>query len=450
MFKRVSCLLILFWLFPGAIHAGIDVQPSQDGQTQQVCQTPPSYDAVRGVSVPASNCSSAALSRTGNAEEYVDPSGNTYNYVCADIPSRDGGGGLSVTATTCAYVVSGRSVAPAGAGGAAESQPTNNSGLVPCGGPGQETCQACHAVTLMNNVLDWLVGILAVVFALIVMTAGFNLVTSSGNTSAKEKAKSMITNATVGFVIVLAAWLLIDYGMKMLVSDAGASVQLGTWNAVECTTQPTTGWKAEPIALSNPENALAGSDGWSGNGVQGQVTSECDADGIDSSGNLSYNCSAQVAQCARVTGSSKTNSAGSAVTCIPSTGGTVGANGLGQCSTSNGACSPAALRAAGLTEQQSNIMSCIAMTESSGIASTPPYNVTHPGSNSSACGTFQVVKKTWDGYATGACRGHAANCRNASCNTQVMTALVNRNGYSDWTCANCNAKAKRCISQYDG
>jgi hypothetical protein len=107
-------------------------------------------------------------------------------------------------------------------------------GLVPCGGPGESACEACHVVELLNGLLDWLVAILAVVFALIVVTAGFKLVTSSGNVAAKATAKSMITNAFVGFVIVLAAWLLIDLGMKMLVSDAGVDVKLGSWNAVLC------------------------------------------------------------------------------------------------------------------------------------------------------------------------------------------------------------------------
>jgi len=107
-------------------------------------------------------------------------------------------------------------------------------GLVPCGGTGEPACEACYAVELLNNVLDWLVGILSIVFALIVVTAGFNLVTSSGNVAAKAKAKSMITNAFVGFVIVLASWLLVDLGMKMLVSDDSVDVKLGTWNAVQC------------------------------------------------------------------------------------------------------------------------------------------------------------------------------------------------------------------------
>jgi hypothetical protein len=94
-------------------------------------------------------------------------------------------------------------------------------------------------------------------------------------------------------------------------------------------------------------------------------------------------------------------------------------------------------------------MSCIAVTESSGIAATPPYNIAHPDSNSTACGTFQITKTTWNTAATGACADFS-NCMNASCNAQVAQALVANNGYKDWTCANCNSKAASCVQQYGG
>lgn len=120
-------------------------------------------------------------------------------------------------------------------------------GLVPCGGKGEPVCEVCYAVEMLNGLLDWLVGILSVVFSLIVITAGFNLVISAGNVAAKAKAKSMITNAFVGFAIVLSAWLLVDFGMKMLVSDEGVDVKLGTWNALQCTKQPSVSMISHPV-----------------------------------------------------------------------------------------------------------------------------------------------------------------------------------------------------------
>jgi len=134
-------------------------------------------------------------------------------------------------------------------------------GLVPCGGEDEPVCQACHVVELFNGLLDWLIGILSVVFALMVMVAGFNLVTSTGNTAAKEKAKSMITNAFVGFVIVLAAWLLIDYGMRFLVSDPGGTVPFGTWNTVQCTEQVRVNWVYHPVPDASRGTAYAPAQG---------------------------------------------------------------------------------------------------------------------------------------------------------------------------------------------
>jgi hypothetical protein len=123
-----------------------------------------------------------------------------------------------------------------------------------------------------------------------------------------------------------------------------------------------------------------------------------------------------------------------------------------QCADGNDACSAAALQAAGLSETQANIMSCIAVTESSGNPNTPPYNVLHSGSNSTACGTFQVTQTTWNSAVKraniqGACSSFNS-CQNAACNMQVATALVSANGYSDWTCAGCNTKAQGCINAY--
>lgn len=117
-------------------------------------------------------------------------------------------------------------------------QSTAAAGLIPCdGGPG-DPCQACQLVELADNVVDWLVVTLSVVAAIMIIYAGFVLVTSGGNTSAKEKAKSLITNLIVGFLIVLGGWLLVDTGMKMLVGGK----LYGVWNKIECVYQP----KSEP------------------------------------------------------------------------------------------------------------------------------------------------------------------------------------------------------------
>ncbi len=114
-------------------------------------------------------------------------------------------------------------------------------GLVPCGGHDEPACQTCYVVQLINGVIAWLVMILGTVAAIIIVYAGFKLVTSGGNRHAKEEAKSLITNLIIGYVIVLAGWLLVDTGMKMLLIDG--ETRLGMWNQLSCQVQPgaTTG-----------------------------------------------------------------------------------------------------------------------------------------------------------------------------------------------------------------
>ncbi len=110
------------------------------------------------------------------------------------------------------------------------------SGLVPCGGPNETPCQFCHVITLIDNIVDWLVAVLSILVAIIFVVSGIQLATSAGDVSAKESAKKRIINATIGFVIVLTAWLLIDIGMKSLLKTGPNT--LGPWNSIQCVVQP--------------------------------------------------------------------------------------------------------------------------------------------------------------------------------------------------------------------
>lgn len=112
---------------------------------------------------------------------------------------------------------------------------TNPGGFVPCQGT---SCSACDLVTLGKNILDWLIGVMLVIFAIILAVAGFGLVTSGGNPQAKTDAKKKIMSAFIGIVIVLAAWLLIDTLMKvMLAGGKGEIGNYGPWSQIQCGTQ---------------------------------------------------------------------------------------------------------------------------------------------------------------------------------------------------------------------
>lgn len=96
--------------------------------------------------------------------------------------------------------------------------------LVPCSGV---NCGTCELIILANNVFDWLVGVLTIVFALIVVVSGIQMVTSTGSQAAMQSAKSRVYNAMIGFVIVLGSWVLVNLLMNSL-----ADGTFGDWSTL--------------------------------------------------------------------------------------------------------------------------------------------------------------------------------------------------------------------------
>jgi hypothetical protein len=108
-------------------------------------------------------------------------------------------------------------------------------------------CSACNVVDMANGLITWLIGILFVVFALLLAIAGVKLVTSGGNHHALDEAKSSFMNAIIGFIIILAAWLIVDTIMRGLVGRPGQEGMIGGeasgwlfWSEIECQSQTVT------------------------------------------------------------------------------------------------------------------------------------------------------------------------------------------------------------------
>lgn len=265
--------------------------------------------------------------------------------------------------------------------------PVEAAGLVPCGGQGEVPCQACHVTELINNVVAWLFVVLSIVAAILIMIAGFKLVTSGGNSGALSSAKETLVNILIGFIILMGGWIIIDTFMKALVTGQ----VYGIWNQIQCTNQP------------GAYNAPAGS------GVQSGA-------GVNPSGYTGV------------------------------TGGGV------QCATGNTSCSVATLMGYGYNAEQANIMSCMAMKESTGNP-----NAFNPGGGGmGACGTFQFRQSTWNSIRNPVpgCENYATSCRDAACNAQMALRLVQRtNGtYSDWLCPGCDpaGRGRACVERFRG
>lgn len=89
----------------------------------------------------------------------------------------------------------------------------------------------CEFVQLINNVISFLVTFASIAAVLLIIYGGFQLVVSAGNVSAKQAAKSILVNTLIGYVIILAAFLIVNTILGVLLPSG--SPALG-WQRIEC------------------------------------------------------------------------------------------------------------------------------------------------------------------------------------------------------------------------
>ena len=258
-------------------------------------------------------------------------------------------------------------------------------GLVPC-----DFCNFCHLLQLANNLIHFGMEVLVAPLVVIAISwTGVLYLTAQGDRAKVRRANSALIKILIGVVLVFFSWLIVDTIMK---SFAG-NIDFGFWRReIQCPAetgpgvpQPRIFPPIPPFILPPPPPRPPAAP------------------------------------------------PGSIAMCLPT----------------NLACSPLTLQALGYTPAQANAMSCIAMTESSGIPT-----LINP--NGGACGTFQILPSNWAKPALhqGACSA-ATDCRNAACNEQTAFLLTRariaagQSPYLDWTCPGCNARAQACVNTFD-
>lgn len=89
-------------------------------------------------------------------------------------------------------------------------------------------------IVLLQNLMNAAVALGVVVMTLVVAYAGFLFIASPFNSENRTKAKTTLWNTVVGIVIVLTAWLVIDFAMKLLYNPEATfgGKELGPWNQV--------------------------------------------------------------------------------------------------------------------------------------------------------------------------------------------------------------------------
>lgn len=111
-------------------------------------------------------------------------------------------------------------------------------GFVPCGRMvddpdtpwnDADTCGFCHGIMLLNQGMNFLLEIASMIAVLALIIAGFLFITSAGDPERKNNAKTAFKWTLIGFLILLLAWLIVDFFLSALgyIDPLG-----GSWNVV--------------------------------------------------------------------------------------------------------------------------------------------------------------------------------------------------------------------------
>ena len=300
--------------------------------------------------------------------------------------------------------------------------------VCPTGGP----LSAGAILQFIQNIMNAMISVGVIAMVLIIAYAGFLFILTPTNPEARSKAKSMLGNAVIGFIIVLAAWIGVDFIMKLLYSDS-TQTSFGPWNKILTVTDSSQ--CIEEVTISG----IKGLPGLVDVGINPLV--------IGNGG-----------------------------------GGGPGASsiGVGDARLGTGACSPSSVASGAgaggyrLSGAQANTLSCIALFESNCGATQLNYNW---NKGSSAAGMFQV---TLDGnsacYENAPCRSAAGvqgalNCsagfrngnpipgsaiaercvraaKSNTCSSAAAACVLQKQGYGAWQADSHSSKQAQCVAKF--
>ena len=275
---------------------------------------------------------------------------------------------------------------------------------------------------LIQNVVNAAVGFGIIFCIMWIAFAGFSMMVTGSNSEALSQAKSRLLNAGIGLIVILSAWLVIDFVLKVVYDPTAAfdGKALGGWNAILTPTKESRCIQAtEPTSIITGiigiEERPAGPAGGPMT-TPGQVNT---AAGDCSPDKLAVDW-----------GSTQR---GNLFSCI--------ANNESRCQ--NGAMNPNSsaggryqiLMGVGLKGQTLNFPACVAIAKANGFTGTTLDCAAH------------YPKGKSDGSVV------AAACRKAqldpTCNTQAAQFLYASDGVKHWTGeGDIGGKNQSCVTQY--
>ena len=122
----------------------------------------------------------------------------------------------------------------------AQEDVCTSGGLIPCGrgcdDPDTDwiedaACTPCSLILMGQLVIEFLVKIAAVLALIAITFAGLLYIFAAGSSGTIEKAKSMIKNTLLGFILVFIAWAVVD---SILITMGYIDPIGGEWHVIDC------------------------------------------------------------------------------------------------------------------------------------------------------------------------------------------------------------------------
>jgi len=97
-------------------------------------------------------------------------------------------------------------------------------GLVPCGGykadgTREAPCNVCDIFSIVAIATNWLVSVAGIYAVFQIVNAGFWLTISMGNEENIKKWRDALSNAVIGFVLVMIAFILVNTVINYILLD---------------------------------------------------------------------------------------------------------------------------------------------------------------------------------------------------------------------------------------
>jgi len=136
-------------------------------------------------------------------------------------------------------------------------------------------CDVCDAIGVGINITKIMLGTLGSAALLVFVYGGFLMLASRGHSDQVQKGKDALINAVKGVIIVLASWMVINYGLAIMLSGSSENLSDVTifdssWSKVACTSD---GGSGDSVCKDKAEGSTCGTN------LDGTINATCDGNG---------------------------------------------------------------------------------------------------------------------------------------------------------------------------